>query len=152
MNFLMTAIVALFFSSQALACTKSETEAQSKLIRIFQLAGNPVDWISVKTITDSETKQKTIQTNRTFPVTVEATRRLNSSRIKYKRDVYDLSNATVCFQGEKILVSHPKGELIVSRRGRGLTDSEISLRQNGGVLNLRLRPAKLLKGRSTIVL
>jgi len=144
MKYLLKILIALAFSNEALACVQSDSQAESKLIGMFQVAGKPVDWVSVKIKKNSETKEITLFNNRSFPVTVFATSRINSSKIQYKRDSYDLRDAKVCYKENKILIVHPKGELTVSRRGNSLLKAEVLLRQNGGLFKLRLRPKKLV--------
>jgi|GEM_PF-3081791 len=151
MKFLTVILSVALFSGQALACTANDSTAQSKLIRMFQLNGGPVDWVSVR-VTTKNSGAKTVQLDRSFPVTVQATSRINSSRIIYKRDNYDLKNAKVCMKGKSILIAHPKGELLVRRNGKSLETSEIRLMQNGGLFTLKLRPKKLLGSKRSITL
>jgi len=151
MKFLMIVLSVALFSGQAIACTANDSNAQSKLIRMFQLNGGPVDWVSVRVKTLNSGK-KNIQLDRSFPVTVYAFSRINSSRIVYKRDNYDLKNAKICMSGKSVLIAHPKGELLVRRSGKSLNTSEIRLMQNGGLFTLKLRPKQLLGSKRSIVL
>jgi len=144
MKYLITALFTLAFTNQALACTGSESQAEARLISMFQINGKSEDWVSVKIKKNPETGVVTLLNNRSFPVTVQASRRINSSRIIYKRDVYDLNRAQICSKGSKILIVHPKGEILVSRVGKSLGSAEIRLQHNGGVFKLKLRPKRLL--------
>lgn len=145
--------ISFAFSGQALAaCEKSDSKAEARLIQMFQLNGRPTDWVSVKQRTNLDDTEIKIQKNRSFPIEVFASRRISSSRIVFKRENYDLSDAKICTKKKSILIVHPRGELLVRRKGNTLNDSVISLKENGGVFKLRLRPTKILGGKSSVTL
>ena len=146
-------ILSFAFTNPALAnCKKSDPKAEARLISAFQLNGRPTDWVSVKTRSNDDDFAIRVFKNRSFPVTVFATNRLSSSRIQVKRDSYDLKGAKICFKKKRILIVHPKGELLVARKGRALEDSVISLKENGGIFKLRLRPLKLFGSKKEVLI
>jgi hypothetical protein len=149
---LLFATLLFSFTLQAQAnCTKSDPAAESKMIRMFQLSGSPVDWVAVKKSTNKETKQVTIKKNRAFKVQVLPSRRLNSSRIIFRNDSYGLEEAKICFNGKGHLKITRNGKsLTVRRKGKSVRDSVILLSTSG--IKIRLRPQALLGKKNSVVL
>lgn len=149
---LLFATLIFSFTLQAQAnCEKSDPAAEKKMIRMFQLDGNPVDWIAIKKSTDKETKKTIIRKNRTFKVQVLPSRRLNSSRIVFRNDSYGLEEAKICFNEKGRLKITRKGKsLIVRRKGKQIKNSVILLSTSG--IKIRLRPQMLLGKKNSVVL
>jgi hypothetical protein len=144
MKYLITTLITLAFSHQALACTQSDSAAESRLIRMFQVEGRSLDWVAAKTKKDPNTGVVSVIKNRSYDITVSASSRISASSIRYKNDTYNLDNAKICTQGNSIFIVHPKGELVVSRSGKSLGSAVIRLKAKGGLVNVSLRPQRLL--------
>ncbi|MGH1467283.1 MAG: hypothetical protein ACRBBP_00170 [Bdellovibrionales bacterium] len=140
MKSIVTVLSLLIISSQSFAaCNTSGLKAQ--LLSMFEISNSPVDWLSVK-------KRDSFQKNRSVPISVSPTSRLNSSRIRIRRDLYELGDIRIC-KGRKgrLLITHPdhEGELSVARRGTGHDDSIVRLQRTGDILVFYLRPTTVVK-------
>lgn len=119
MKVLILTIFVLFASTFAQAECNTY-DIKRRLVRTFRINGSPITWQSVH--------RKTFTRNRAFPLIVYATNRVNSSKLKYKRNLYDLSNTDICYtpETETLSISHKDyGTLLLKRIGDTNNDSII---------------------------
>lgn len=145
MKILITAILILFTLSSFAQADCNTDEARRALVKTFQINGTPIDWQSVK----KNTIEKSISlANRAVRIIVYATNRINTSKIIYKRNTYDLKDTNVCFEKEsqELSIQHKDyGTLYIKRKGTSPSNSYIRLQKGKGGFKVYLRTKGFVK-------